>query len=254
MATSGSTARITGLGTLLKVGSLAAIIYLLMKQYKRKKNETQIKRTSREQSYEHGFSSAKREYGQRIEIESPDTPISTTSAKAASEYRKIPIMSDIEVFEGNDDKEIPEISKESISTKLATTSKYNPSPGDMDTGKSQTSAKESRTVQVPNDALSNTVSGNESKNTGILDRENDELSEKLAEIEAIGCMAAKGNPNAMNLLFKNVENQNFHVRYNAIRGILLYGGKEDRQHLHETLPAGDWYILDIRQEDMRKIC
>ncbi len=79
------------------------------------------------------------------------------------------------------------------------------------------------------------------------------IREKLAAIETIGCMAAGGNPRALSLLFKHVQNENSLVRREAILGILQYGGKEDRELLKKTLPAGDWYIMDIRPADIRKV-
>ncbi|HSD58005.1 MAG TPA: HEAT repeat domain-containing protein, partial [Methanotrichaceae archaeon] len=116
--------------------------------------------------------------------------------------------------------------------------------------------KEPETMQALDDTLSSPPLAKESNAPeGLsLEREGEKEREKLAAIEAIECMAATGNPEAKNLLFKHVQNEDFLVRHEAIRGILQYGRKEDRELLRQTLPAGDWYIMDIRHEDMRKVC
>jgi len=140
-----------------------------------------------------------------------------------------------------------------------TTSKSNASPGDRHSIRKSPAQiladlKDPETMQALDDTISSTISAYESDRPKELDQENDELKKELEAIEAIECMASEGNPKAMNLLFKHVQSENFYVRHEAIRGILLYGGKDDRALLQETLPAGDWYIMDIRPEDMRKVC
>lgn len=265
MAAFESGSKITGLGTLFKIGSLAAVTYILMKRYKRKKMENQIRRYSPEKASERDYPSTKGQYGTKIEIESSDkmvprtsANISETSENTAGKYRKVPVINNTDDIESHDDKGHMILSKEFANPTPASASKYNPSPGDMYTVKSQDELKDAMVTQGVSDALSSppsgSESGSESRSIEGPDKQGDELREKLAEIDAIGCMAADGNPNAMSLLFKNVHNQDLIVRHEAIRSILLYGGKEDREQLYKDLPAGDWYIMDIRQEDMRKVC
>ncbi len=114
--------------------------------------------------------------------------------------------------------------------------------------------KEPETMQVLDETLSTPTPAEESNQPEDLSAKSDEVRDKLAAIKAIGCMAAGGNPRALSLLFKHMQNENFLVRREAILGILQYGGKEDRELLKKTLPAGDWYIMDIRPADIRKVC
>ncbi len=266
MAASESSARITGLGTLIKAGSLAAAVFILMsqyKKYKRKRAKTQIVQQPAEQSYgsyEHDSSSAEKAKGRKIEIESPDLPepgTLGTPAKFPGEQKRITITSSKEGIEGDEKKEISDISET-----RSIAGGYNRSPGEMYTRKGPSASMSADTkgpeaIKVPDNTPSSPASealSARNDNRSNLSEEDRALKEKIAAIDAIGCRAAEGDPEAVSLLFKHVQNEDFHVRQEAVRGILLHGRKEDREQLHETLPAGDWYIMDIRSEDMRKVC
>jgi hypothetical protein len=235
MTSSGSSVRITGLGTLIKIGGLAAIIYILFEKYHEKQKTNRIKPPKSVQPHGYNLPSEGRARAQKVKIES--------SAPSVSRI-KIDDSSDLNVVSST---EVPK----SSSKKEYTGDIYSEieSPAHI-----LADVKEPETMQALDDTLSSPTPLEESGRLESLNLESDEIKKKLTAIVAIECMAAGGNPKALNLLFKHAQNENFLVRYEAIRGILLYGGKEDREHLQETLPAGDWYILDIRPEDMRKVC
>lgn len=230
MTSSGSSVRITGLGTLIKIGGLAAIIYILFEKYHGKQKTNRIKPQRSVQPYGYNLPSEGRARAQKVKIEPSKGSSHDTMGEIPSATNTGTDSSSINASTGDIYSEI-----ESSAHILA-------------------DVKEPETMQALDDTLSSPTPLEESGHLESLNLESDEIKKKLTAIEAIECMAAGGNPKALNLLFKHAQNENFLVRYEAIRGILLYGGKEDREHLQETLPAGDWYILDIRPEDMRKVC
>ncbi len=255
MTASESSARIAGLGTLFKIGSLAAAAYILMKRYKRKKPDDWINQVGYNQQT-CGRSYAEGSRGYRIEIESSDELESKASEDASDRYKKMPISSIVNVMKSDE----LELSNSPVKPKVSdspATGKENPYPKDMAPPReSSADSKGTEKMQVQSEVLSQgALSGrNWPRHLEGFDKGSDEHAGKLAEINAIGCMAAKGDQEAIDNLFKHVQDQDFFVRYEAIRGLLLYGGKDERELLQDMLPAGDWYLMDIRLEDMRKVC
>jgi hypothetical protein len=194
MDASGSSLRMFNLGTLFKIGSLAAIAYFLLKRIKEGQAVDLEERQSLSRHCRRSFSTEERASVKKINIDSSCLPVS--------------------------------------------------------------SVKKPQTMQALDDVLSSPTPADESSAPeGLIPTtELDKEREKLAAIEAIERMAAEGNQEAKKLLFEHAQDEDFLVRREAIRGILQYGGKEDRELLQKTLPAGDWYIMDIRPEDMRKVC
>lgn len=220
-----SSLRIVGLGSLFKIAGVAAVTvtYLLLRRIRERRvegREGQPKQQKRARSYMYGSSPGERARVQKVKVESPSQHSSRIIVENPSDISStVDIRSDIE------------------------------SPAHI-----LADVKEPETMQALDETLSSPTPAEKSSPPEALSANSDEVREKLAAIEAIGCMAAGGNPQAVNLLFKHVQNENSLVRQEAIRGILQYGGREDRELLHETLPAGDWYIMDIRPSDMRKVC
>lgn len=266
MTSSGSSVGITGLGTLIKIGGLAAIIYIIFENYHGKQKANRIKPQKSVQPYGYNLPSEGRARAQKVKIESITPSVSRIKIEGPSDLN---VVSSTEAPKSSSKKEYLESSKgsshgtmseiSSVTNAGTNASSINASTGDIyseieSPAHILADVKEPETMQALDDTLSSPTPLEESGHPKSLNLESDEIKKKLTAIGAIGCMAAGGNPKALNLLFKHAKNENFLVRYEAIRGILLYGGKEGRKHLQETLPAGDWYILDIRPEDMRKVC
>jgi hypothetical protein len=218
------------LGTLFKIGSLAAVTYYLLKRIKREQVADTGKQYGIYSPCKSCYSTEKQASVKKIKIESSSPSASSASSTVADDQiglNKGHTISLSESAEETDEKRYMNV--------LA-------------------NVKEPETMQALDDTLSSPTLANESNTPEGITAERDRERKKVAAIEAIECMAAGGNPEARNLLFKHVQNEDFLVRYEAIRGIIQYGGREDRELLQQTLPAGDWYIMDIRPEDMRKVC
>jgi hypothetical protein len=218
------------LGTLFKIGSLAAVTYYLLKRIKREQVADTGKQYGIYSPCRSCYSTEKQASVKKIKIESSSPSASSASSTVADDQiglNKGHTISLSESAEETDEKRYMNV--------LA-------------------NVKEPETMQALDDTLSSPTLEKESNTPEGITAERDRERKKVAAIEAIECMAAGGNPEAKNLLFKHVQNEDFLVRYEAIRGIIQYGGREDRELLQQTLPAGDWYIMDIRPEDMRKVC
>jgi hypothetical protein len=218
------------LGTLFKIGSLAAVTYYLLKRIKREQFADTGKQYGIYSPCRSCYSTEKQASVKKIKIESSSPSAPSASSTVADDQiglNKGHTISLSESAEETDEKRYMNV--------LA-------------------NVKEPETMQALDDTLSSPTLEKESNTPEGITAERDRERKKVAAIEAIECMAAGGNPEAKNLLFKHVQNEDFLVRYEAIRGIIQYGGREDRELLQQTLPAGDWYIMDIRPEDMRKVC
>lgn len=230
MTALGSSLRILALGGLIKIVGIAAVTvtYLLLRRTKERLAEDSV-----------GWSKQ-----QKVKVESPSQHSSRIIVENPSDLKagKIQTVSLENSSPGNISSAGDISSTEDIRSDIE-------SPAHI-----LADVKEPETMQALDETLSTPTPSEEPNQPEALSANSDEVREKLAAIEAIGCMAAEGNPEAVNLLFKHVQNENFLVRQEAIRGILQYGGREDRELLHQTLPVGDWYIMDIRPADMRKVC
>lgn len=267
MNKSRSSLRIAGLGGLLKIGSLAAVTYLVLKRITRKQSPEWIPLQRLTRPHRRSYTAEDKADVRRIKIESSSPPTSSAVPYDQSNLAKGHVIA-ITGGKGSEEEKYPQRPKTVPSeleraiplrvienlrqeSKAAPRDQYldKESPAHILAG-----VKEPETMQALDDTLSRPAHAAKSNLEEGLNIEPDEKSEKIAAIEAIECMAAEGNPEAKNLLFKHVQNEDFSVRHEAIRGILQHGGREDRELLQQTLPAGDWYIMDIRPEDMRKVC
>ncbi len=232
------------LGTLFKIGSLAAVTYYLLKRIKGEQVADTGKQHSLSSPCRPCYPTEKQASVKKIKIESSSPSVSSAlSASSAVADNQIGLYKGhaISLSESVEENDENRYMKDKSSDRK--------SPAHI-----LADVKEPETMQALDDTLSSPTLAKESNTPEGLSMERDKEREKLAAIEAIECMAAGGNPEAKNLLFKHVQNEDFLVRHEAIRGILQYGGREDRELLRQTLPAGDWYIMDIRHEDMRKVC
>jgi hypothetical protein len=223
MSASGSSLRILGLGSLLKIGSLVAatVTYLLLSRIEEMQTADRTEQQKKVRSYGYSSLDDERARAQRVKVESPGD----VSPRDIHPKRESPvhIVTDIRVPETTQvQKKTPAI----------------PAAAEDSTQPEKLSIKS---------ASENSI---RAKNVSA---KSDELRDKLAAIEAIGYMVAGGDQKALNQLFEHVQSENFLVRQEAIRRILQYGRREDKELLHETLPVGDWYIMDIRPADMRKV-
>jgi hypothetical protein len=229
------------LGTLFKIGSLAAVTYYLLKRIKREQVDDTGKQYGIYSPCKSCYSTEKQASVKKIKIESSSPSASSASSTVADDQIGLNKGHTISLSENAEETD------EKIYMKNLSADKESPAHV-------LANVKEPETMQALDDTLSSPTLANESNTPEGITAERDRERKKVAAIEAIECMAAGGNPEARNLLFKHVQNEDFLVRYEAIRGIIQYGGREDRELLQQTLPAGDWYIMDIRPEDMRKVC
>jgi hypothetical protein len=81
----------------------------------------------------------------------------------------------------------------------------------------------------------------------------EEIMIRTTAVEAIARLASEENREAIDLLIKHAQHENFSVKRVAIQDYLIIGGEKARKVLMEMLPESDHYILNIRREDVRKI-
>ncbi len=268
MNTSGSSLRIAGLSSILKIGSLAAVTYILLKRITRLQPSKKITMQREARPYGQSYSAEGRAGVRKITVDSPGSSASSAARYEPSDISKGHTIAITGSEMGEEEKYLlrpktissePErtVPLRAIEGQAAQQGEY---PEEEAPAHILASVKEPETMQALDDTLSATsqVEGAYAEEglgpERISDIERDERQKKIAAIEAIECMAAEGNQEAKSLLFKHVQSEDFSVRHEAIRGILQHGGREDRELLQRTLPAGDWYIMDIRPEDMRRVC
>ncbi len=268
MSISGSSLRIAGPNSLLKIGGLAAIAYILFKRITgmQPSEKTTLQRTTR--PHERSYTAEGGASVRKIKIDSPGSSTSSAVHYGQSDLAKGHTIT----ITGGEESEVGKYLQRPKTVSLEPERAIPPSAVESQAAQQGesldeespahilASVKEPETMQALDDTLSRTAhvegayaEGELSPERG-LDIERDEKWKKIAAIEAIECMAAEGNQEAKSLLFKHVQSEDFSIRHEAIRGILQHGGREDRELLQRTLPAGDWYIMDIRPEDMRRVC
>ncbi len=81
----------------------------------------------------------------------------------------------------------------------------------------------------------------------------EEIMIRTTAIEAIARLASEENREAIDLLIKHAQHENFSVKRAAIQDYLIIGGEKARKVLMEILPESDHYILNILREDVHKI-
>ncbi len=271
MSTPGSSLRIAGLSGILKIGSLAAVTYILLKRITRLQPSKKITVQREARPHEESYPAKGRAGVRKITVDSPGSSASSAARYEPSDISKGHTIAIAGSERGEEEKYLQRpktISLEpertftpgAIESQAAQQSEYREYPEEETPAHILAGVKEPETMQALDDTLSGTshVEGayaeEGSRPERVSDIERDERWKKIAAIEAIECMAAEGNPEAKSLLFKHVQSDDSSVRHEAIRGILQYGGREDRELLQRTLPVGDWYIMDIRPEDMRRVC
>jgi hypothetical protein len=191
----------------------------------------------------------------KIKIDSStSSPVATTLSDLAGKSNRHTIV----ITSANEGSDKQGSTKRMITERIpAGTAEGNLAAGDLPSeveGPHRISAKikEPETIQELDETLSSSLPEASSGQPETLRAKNVKQKEKLAAIETVGSMAADGNQEALDLLYKHAKNDDFSVRQSAIRELLMYGGRDAREYLQETLPAGDWYIMDIRLEDMRR--
>ncbi len=268
MSISGSSLRIAGPKSLLKIGGLAAVAYILLKRIVKMQPSEKIRLQKMTRPPEKSYTAEGREGVRKIKVDSSGSSTSGAAHYGQGDIAKGRTITITGGEESEEEKYLPQprtvsfepekaIPPSAVESQTAQRGEYmdEESPAHI-----LASVKEPETMQALDDTLSRPSYEEEAHAAGELSREkglgaeSDERTKKIAAIEAIECMAAEGNPEAKSLLFKHVQSEDFSVRYEAIRGILQHGGREDRELLQRTLPAGDWYIMDIRPEDMRRVC
>ncbi len=101
--------------------------------------------------------------------------------------------------------------------------------------------------------LSSSIPPERSKAPHTFSTRREEIIIRTTAVEAITQIAAEKNREAIDLLLKHTQHENFSVKRAAIQSYLTVGEKNARKVLLEKLPKSDHYILDIRREDVRKI-
>jgi hypothetical protein len=81
----------------------------------------------------------------------------------------------------------------------------------------------------------------------------EEVMIRTTAIEGISRVAESGNRQALELLLKHTQHDNFSVRRAAIQGYLAAAGPDAREELRKRLPERDHFILDIRRADVQDV-
>jgi hypothetical protein len=76
---------------------------------------------------------------------------------------------------------------------------------------------------------------------------------RTTAIEGITRIAARGDREALELLRKHMQHENFSVRRAAIQGYLEASGEGARDELRRVLPERDQFILDIRRAGVQDV-
>lgn len=255
MSIIGSSARTAGIGSLFKMGVLAAATYLILKRIKGKQASDQVPDQELTHTYARDYPAPERPMAHKIKIDSStSSPVAATlnNLTGLSKRHTIVITSGDEGSDkqGSTKRLITERIPASIAEEDLATSDL---PSEIETPhRFSAKIKEPPSIQELDDTLSTSLPEASAGQPGALRAEYNKRKEKLAAIETVGSMAADGNQEALDLLYKHARNEDFSVRQSAIRELLIYGGKDAREHLQDSLPAGDWYMMDIRLEDMRR--
>ncbi len=259
MSIIGSSARTAGIGSLFKMGVLAAATYLILKRIKGKQTSDlmpdQVPDQELTHSYVRDYPAPEKPIAHKIKIDSSTSSPAAATLDNLTGLGKRHTIVITSIDEGSDKQgstkrliteRIPDSTTEGD---LATSDL----PPEIETPhRISAKIKEPPSIQELDDTLSTYLPEASAGQSGALRAENAKRSEKLAAIETVGSMAADGNQEALDLLYKHANNEDLSVRQSAIRELLTYGGKDAREHLQDSLPAGDWYMMDIRLEDMRR--
>jgi hypothetical protein len=81
----------------------------------------------------------------------------------------------------------------------------------------------------------------------------EEVMIRTTAIEGVTRLAASGDRQALELLRKHVQHDNFSVRRAAIQGYVEAAGQGARDELRNVLPAQDHFILDIRRAEVQDV-
>jgi hypothetical protein len=76
---------------------------------------------------------------------------------------------------------------------------------------------------------------------------------RTTAIEGITRLAAQGEGEALELLRKHMQHENFSVRRAAIQGYLEAAGEGARDELRRVLPERDHFILSIRRSEVQDV-
>ncbi len=104
-----------------------------------------------------------------------------------------------------------------------------------------------------NDILSTPIPPEKSKAPQEFSTRGEEVIIRTTSVEAIARIATQGNTEAVKILLKHTQHENFSVKRAAIQGYLSIEIENAREILLKELPEKDRYILDIKRVDVNKI-
>lgn len=81
----------------------------------------------------------------------------------------------------------------------------------------------------------------------------EEVMIRTSAVEALTQISADGNREALELLLRHTQHENFSIKRACVQGYLAHGGENAREMLLEVLSESDRYILNIRSEDVRNV-
>jgi len=108
-------------------------------------------------------------------------------------------------------------------------------------------------LSLLNEVLSNQIPEERSQDTDSFTTVGEEVMIKTTAVEALTQMSAQQNQDALDLLLRYTQHENFSIKRACVQGYLAYGGEGATERLLEFLPEQDRFILDIRREDVRNV-
>lgn len=108
-------------------------------------------------------------------------------------------------------------------------------------------------LPVLDEILSERIEPERSKDPHSFTTVGEEVMVRTTAVEAITRIAADGSQQALELLLKHAQHENFSVKRAAIQGYLAQAGENARERLVRVLPPEDHFILDIRRQDVREV-
>ena len=116
-----------------------------------------------------------------------------------------------------------------------------------------TELRHSASLPILDEILSSSIPSEQSNDPHSFTTVGEEVMIRTSAVEALTQISANGNREALELLMRHIQHENFSVKRACIQGYLACGGVNARKTLLEVLPENDRWILNIRREDVRNV-
>lgn len=113
--------------------------------------------------------------------------------------------------------------------------------------------KDPSSLPILDEILSSQIPPEESKDPHSFSTVREEVIIRTTAVEALIQIAADRNTQALELLLKHVQHENFSIKRASIQGYLANGGEEAHETLLRVLPKKDHHILNIHRKDVREV-